>query len=443
MDKTVEVLEDYANSTSFSDINDDEKEAIKMRIADSFITAFTAISSPPTKILLNTIGDVRGQMDSTIYFSKRKVFTPYAVMLNGCMTRYMDYNDTYLSKEALHPSDNIPPLITMAETKELEGKDVIRAVKVAYDIVCSFADAVSIRDRGWDHVNYDSISSSAALASMLELNGEKFENAVSLSIINNISMRQTRAGKLSMWKGCTVAYETMSSTLAVLNASAGLTGPSDIFEGEMGFKKQVSGEFQLEIKPHVMKTMIKNYPVEYHAMSAAQAAANLKDKLDGNIKKIDVETFKVAHTIIIKDPEKLRPQNKETADHSMPYIIAYTLNYGEPDVHSYDDKYLNDKKILDTIDKIHFKVTERFDKMYPEYLPVKISVTDQTSVKEEEIDVPKGHFRDPYTWKDLEAKARRVNPNLVELVSYVRNIENKSLVELKEVMTNVAAEGQH
>ena len=53
-------------------------------------------------------------------------------MLNGSMTRYLDFNDTYLSKEALHPSDNFPPLIALAESLGKKGQDLLEAAALSY-----------------------------------------------------------------------------------------------------------------------------------------------------------------------------------------------------------------------------------------------------------------------------------------------------------------------
>ena len=189
--------------------------------------------------------------------------------------------------------------------------------------------------------------------------------------------------------------------------------------------------------------MIKNYPVEYHAMSAAEASVNLREKIKGKIEQIDVETFTVANTIIIKDPEKLRPKTKETADHSMPYIIAYTLLNGAPGADSYSEKFLRDENILSTIDRMRFRVTEKFDSMYPEYLPAKITVKTDSGVFEEEIDVPKGHHRNPYSWDDLQRKGDRVmgEDNSRILIGFVRNFEKKSSKELLEVISDVHFKG--
>jgi 2-methylcitrate dehydratase len=188
--------------------------------------------------------------------------------------------------------------------------------------------------------------------------------------------------------------------------------------------------------------MIKNYPVEYHAMSAAQAALELKEMVSGEILEIEVETFEVANKIIIKDPEKLRPKTKETADHSMPYIIAYCLTYGRPGLNAYDAMYLSDDSILSKIDRMKFTVSERYNSMYPESLPVSIGIRTSSGHYEKEIIVPKGHYKNPYSWNDLLNKGISImgEENAKKLLEVVRTMEKRGVNELLEVMSGVKNE---
>lgn len=440
MDKTVQLIHDFSRDVDRNGFSSEAKDEIKKRIADSIFTSYGARNSEPVRIIRKALLPSSSRRNSTVFFTKEKASPDVATFLNGSMTRYLDYNDTYLSREALHPSDNIPPVLALAECFEIGGKRTIDAIGVAYQVVGALSDAVSIRDLGWDHVTYISISSASGLAHLLSLEPEKFENAISLGMNNNISMRQTRAGELSMWKGCTAANASRNSVFATLLANDGFTGPYPIFQGEMGFFKQVSGEFNLDLKDdRILRTMIKNYPVEYHAMSAAEASVNLRNRIKGEIRKVEVETFTVADTIIIKDPEKLRPKTKETADHSMPFIIAYSLLYGDPVPDSYDEKYLKDGRILSLIDRSEFKVTGKFDSMYPEFLPVRIKVTTDVGEYDEEIDIPKGHHKSPYSWDDLKAKGARMGGDdfAGTVVDIARTFENRSADELLEAISDV------
>ena len=431
----------YEYSLHIDDLLKDKSttEELKKRIVDSLFVSYGARNADAVQVSKRALLPSSGKIDAPIYYDKRKASVDIATYINGSMTRYLDYNDTYLSKEALHPSDNVPPLLSYGYSSNESGMHVLKALATAYQVVGALADAYSIRDRGWDHVTYISISSAVGLGVLNNFDRPRFINTLNLAINNNISLRQTRAGELSMWKGCTAANATRNSVFASMLASEGFTGPSPIFEGEMGFFKQVTGDISIDLeKNRIVRTMIKNFPVEYHAMSAVEAALSIKNQLNGEeIKSVSVETFSVAHKIIVKDPEKLRPKTKETADHSLPYIIAYTLLHGEPGIDSFEPRYLNDSAILRVIDSMRFEVTGEYDSMYPEYLPVKIMVRTKGSEYEKEVTVPKGHFRNPYDWNDLENKGHRLisDPEKVKrIIDTGKKFESVSTRELLETV---------
>ena len=439
MDAVVQNIYDYSGEIGKT-LNGAVKEELKKRLADSFLVAYGAREAEPVRGERNALLPSTGRRNSSLYFTDQHAESSIAAMLNGSMTRYLDFNDTYLSKEALHPSDNFPPLIALAESLEKKGKDLLEAAALSYSVICGLSDAVSIRDRGWDHVTYISISASAGLAYLGNLEPKKFENCISLGINNNISLRQTRAGELSMWKGLTASNASRNSVFAYYLAENGVSGPSDVFTGEMGFFKQVSGKFTLHLDMNrILRTMIKNYPVEYHAMSAVESCESLHSSLKGEIKKIEVETFSVADKIIIKDPEKKRPKTKETADHSMPYLIAYTLLHGRPGPESYSPEFLNDNRILALIDKMKFTVSERFDQLYPEHLPFRIEIKTSSEEVENEIIDPKGHHRNPFTWDDIVQKGRSMmsEGSAREIVTAVKTIENRDISEIMEILADV------
>ncbi len=439
MDAVVQNIYDYSSDISRT-LNGAVKEELKKRLADSLLVAYGAKDAEPIHAERSGLLPSTGRHNSTVYFTDHKAESSIAAMLNGSMTRYLDFNDTYLSKEALHPSDNFPPLIALAESLGKKGQDLLEAAALSYSVICGLSDAVSIRDRGWDHVTYISISTAAGLAYLGDLDSKKFENCISLGLNNNISLRQTRAGELSMWKGLTASNASRNSIFAYFLAESGVTGPSDVFTGEMGFFKQVSGKFNLHLDVNrILKTMIKNYPVEYHAMSAVESCESLHKSLSGDIKSIDVETFSVADKIIIKDPEKKRPKTKETADHSMPYLVAYTILHGRPGPASYATKFLNDRNILSLIDKTKFTVTERFDQLYPEHLPFRIEIKTSTGEFDSEIIDPKGHHRNPFTWDDIIQKGRSMmsEASAREIVTAVKTIENRDILEIMEILADV------
>ena len=262
----------------------------------------------------------------------------WAAFSNGVHIRYLDCNDTYLSLEPAHPSDNWAAVMAAGQLAGADGKAWIAAAAVAYEVQCRLCDAASIRARGWDHTTYGSISATLAAAMLLKLTHEQTVHALGIAATTGTALRLTRAGELSMWKGCAFAYAARNGVFAALLAADGMTGPAPLFEGDMGFFQQVSGPFTLAklggpsaADWMLPKTSIKFVPAEYHSQSAIAAAFDLRPQIGDptRIREIEIATFRTAVEIIGKDPEKWRPKTRETADHSLPYCTAVALVDGK------------------------------------------------------------------------------------------------------------------
>ena len=453
-----EKLAEYTvNEVSYNKFSQKLVEEVKRRIVDSFAVMMGAFNATPPVISrkVSYLAQAK-EYCATIFGSTHKAPIDYASFANGCHVRYLDFNDTYLSKEALHPSDTIPAMIAVGEAEGVDGKKVIEGIVVAYEMAGRLADASSIRARGWDHVTYIAIASAIGAGKIMDLDVKELTHAINLAITPNIALRQTRAGELSMWKGCAAANAARNGVFAALLAKHGMTGPAPIFEGEMGFFKQVSGEFKIEKLGGIdnepfklLETSIKYHPVEYHAMSAVDAALKLRERMGGfnieDVEKINVETFTVSYTIIVKDPEKWDPKTRETADHSLPYIISAALLDG----YIWLDTYTNERILADDVRKVMSKMTVKvnpeFDKEYPRGIPNSIEVVLKNGEKYKETVVyPRGHFLNPMTKEELEAKFHKLGANYMEkdrrekALEILWNFEN--VKNLEEVLRLFAVE---
>ena len=54
---------------------------------------------------------------ATLWGTRDRAGLEAAGFANGVAVRCLDFNDTYLSREPLHPSDVIPPLVALAEAR--------------------------------------------------------------------------------------------------------------------------------------------------------------------------------------------------------------------------------------------------------------------------------------------------------------------------------------
>src|SRR5881275_1229870 len=232
-------LASYASSFRFEDLSKEVVHEVKRRILDSLGCALGAWNEEPCIIARNVASDFSAKHGSTIIGTNHKAPPDWAAFANGCCIRYFDYNDTYLSKEPAHPSDNIAAALAVAESVGASGRELITSIALAYEVQCRFCDAASIRARGWDHVTYGAFSTALACARLMKLSPKDTRHAVNIAGVAGAAMRQARVGELSHWKGVAFATAARHGVYSALLARAGMTGPGPIFEGQMGFEKQL------------------------------------------------------------------------------------------------------------------------------------------------------------------------------------------------------------
>ncbi|MBI4530380.1 MAG: MmgE/PrpD family protein, partial [Candidatus Latescibacteria bacterium] len=205
MDTITDFLGHYAVTLSYDDLPQEVIHEVKRRVLDALGCAVGAFDGDPGRIARGVASSIRATPGATILGTKKTSSPDLAAFANGTLIRYLDYNDTYLSREPAHPSDNIAPALAVAEAEGVGGKTLITAIVIGYEVQCRLCDAASIRSRGWDHVTYGAFSTALVAAKLMGLSEEEIHHALGLSGTPNIALRQTRAGELSMWKGCAFA----------------------------------------------------------------------------------------------------------------------------------------------------------------------------------------------------------------------------------------------
>src|SRR2546423_2744485 len=161
-------LAQYACSLNFDDLSPEVLHEVKRRVIDSLGCALGAWNEEPCAIARKVASDFSAEHGATIIGTTHKAPPDWTAFANGCCIRYFDYNDTYLSKEPAHPSDNISAALAAAESVNATGRELIAAIALAYEVQCRLCDAASIRARGWDHVTYGSFSTALAAAHLME-----------------------------------------------------------------------------------------------------------------------------------------------------------------------------------------------------------------------------------------------------------------------------------
>src|SRR5437667_8905631 len=104
----------------------------------------------------------------------------------------------------------------------------------------------------------------------------------------------------------------------------------------------------------ILNTCINYWPAEYHSQSAIEAALFLRTQIDdlSQVKSMTIQSHDAAVDIIGSEPEKWKPETRETADYSLPYITAIALIYGEVTSKRFERERFSDPKVCKFLENV-------------------------------------------------------------------------------------------
>jgi 2-methylcitrate dehydratase len=441
MTTIAQVVAQRAASATFEALAPTVVHEVKRRVLDSLGCALGAWASRPAQVTRAAAQAVTLRDGASLLGSKHRTTPDLAAFSNGAVVRYLDFNDTYLSKEPAHPSDNIPAALAVGQVCKASGRDIIAAIALGYELQCRLCDAASLRTHGWDHVVYGALSTALLASKLYGLSVEQTVHALGLAGVCNFATRQTRTGQLSDWKACAFSNAARNGVFAANLARLGMTGPNEIFEGPKGLF-MVTGPFELRwsTRPEdwmIVRSYMKFWPAEYHSQSAIDAALQLRPQIGDpeQIASILVESFEAAVSIIGSEPEKWRPTSRETADHSMGYCVAVALLDGDVTQESFSEQKIRDRKVLALLDKIKIVETPECNAGYPDGIPNKliIKLRDGRELSKL-VKYPRGHAHQPLRDEDVIAKFKGQAAGVVSEDTAARLVEQTlSLERLRDV----------
>ncbi len=449
-------LASFVNNAAFSDLSEEAKKQLKIRLLDSLGTAIGAIEGPPVKSIRTMIEDFGGSKMSTLIGGGQT--TPDRTALyNSALVRYLDFNDSYLAKgETCHPSDNIGSILAAGETTDLSGKDFLAALGIAYQVQCRLSDEAPVRDKGFDHTTQGSYAVASGVSKALGLDKEQTANAIAIAGTALNALRVTRTGALSNWKGLAYPHTAFGGTHAALLAKYGITGPPAVFEGNKGFMDSIAGEFSVdwpnEDLERVTDTIIKKYNAEIHSQSSIEGVIELKDKHNfeaNEVEKVNIEIFDVAYHIIGggEEGDKTIVRTKEEADHSLQYMVSAALLDGQVMPAQYRRERIEADDIQSLLQKVTVSPKQEYSDRFPNEMPVKLTVHlkngETHSIKKSDYE---GFHTRPMSWETIIRKFEGLAEPYTskelreEIVETVQNFEQYSVSDLMKLLTKTELE---
>jgi 2-methylcitrate dehydratase len=335
-------------------------ERVRMFHTDSVLCGLSALALQTNApvVLRNEALTYPDASGATVFGSKARVAPEKAVVANCAAVREWDSNGTnfgyrpelgHTAGEFGH-NDFYPVVIAGCQQRGLDGATALRAMLLLDEIRGRLAEVFSLKSYKIDHVVHGAIASAAVYGALMGATAAQIESAIGMFVAHYIPWRAIRAGKqLSDSKGASAAVSTEAAVLCMRRSMAGFVGPRDIFrnpeaifrffepttEGGDRWKEQGDSPFELVLTHSgddfaVMGMHFKLGLYEHQSAGALQGVIDLLVANPvvigqiGRIGRITIVAYEPAFGII-GNPMKKDPRTRQSADHSMAYIVATLL----------------------------------------------------------------------------------------------------------------------
>ncbi|MEZ5650000.1 MAG: MmgE/PrpD family protein [Burkholderiaceae bacterium] len=415
MDATTLTLAELVTAIDIGSLPAVAVHEAKRRLLDSIACAMGAFDEPFCAEIRGVAQRYQGSPSARIWGTGARSSMEMAGFANATMVRYQDLSDTVLSRAAGHPSDMIPALVALAEGTRASGAALLEAIVAAYELYVGLCDATAFQKRAVDQSTAAALGAAGGAARLLQLNVEQTGNAISLALGANVNLYNVRSGALSDWKACAGPNAAKQGVFAALLAADGVSGPTAVFDGTAGFC-DIVGPLSFALNPttapRILGTHLKAYPVCFHGQSAVDAATSLTGRVaPGDISSVSIETYEAAHRAMANDPSRWTPENRETADHSLPYTVGVVLTRGRLVSADYEPDALADPALGRFMQRISVVASDAFTADYPTTTRTRIRITTTDGqTHESETAHPKGHALNPLSDVELTAKLNGLLP---------------------------------
>src|SRR6267143_1494493 len=406
----------WAAALDYKQLSPEAVYQAKRFLLDSLGCALGGYRQHDVRIALEVLDEVAARGPATVIGTGKKIDAVSAALANALMIRCMDYNDIYWKQDPSHPSDIFPAALAGCERANSDGKELIVGFVLGHEFEMRLCEAAfpGIRERGWHHATLTAFVSPIVAGRALRLNWEQIQHAIGISASRHATLGAATAGKLTMMKNAVDPMATQSGVLAALLAEKGYTGPEHVVDGKEGLTHCFGPEWKLDLLTdglgeswRITQCGMKAFPTEaltHTPISATLDLVKQNDLKPDQVQKVQIRSLARAADIL-SDPSKYDPRSKETADHSLPYVIAAALVDRQVTPAQFEMNKIMDPTIRAQLKKIEVVADPEIEKVFPALQRVIVTITTKDGrTFTQQLDYPKGDPRNPLTDTEIEEK---------------------------------------
>ncbi len=409
-------MSEWAADLRFGHLSADAVYQAKRFLLDSIGCALGGYQQHDVKIALEVLDEIAGRGAASVIGNGKRIDPVSASLANALMIRCMDYNDIYWKQDPSHPSDIFPAAIAACERAGSNGRELIVGLVLGHEFEMRMCEAAfpGIRERGWHHATLTAFVSPIVAGRMLHLSAEQIQHAMGISASARATLGAVTASKLTMMKNTVDPLATQSGMLAALLAEKGYTGPEHVIAGKEGLAHCLGPEWKLNALTdglgeswRITQCGMKAFPAEaltHTPISAVLSLVKDHDLTPNDIAKVHIRTT-ARGADILSDTSKYDPRTKETADHSLPYVIAAAIAERQVTPLQFTAAKIMDPMIRAQLKKIVVTADRDIERLFPalQRVIVRIHTIDGREFTQQ-LDYPKGDPRNPLTNREVEEK---------------------------------------
>lgn len=408
LDSVVDTITDYA-VMSQGPFPEHALRTAHLVVLDTVACALLALDEPDAVRTAKPLFPSAAEYQSRVIGTSWVADPVQATFATGTLVRWLDFNDAWLALEWGHPSDNLGAILPVADRmarearasgrQPLTGADVLHAVVQAHEIQGVLALGTALNRQGLDHVALVRVASAAVVTRLLGGDPSQVASAVSHAWADGGALRAYRHAPnvtaRKSWAAGDAAARAVHLGYVALRGEEPcrqvLTTPGWGFQDALLDGNEI--ELPQKLGSYIMEHILlkPQHPSEYHGQTAVEAALQLHRQVShraDNISRIEIRTHESALRIIDKRGPLTNPADR---DHSLQYMVAVALLYGELTPRHYHAPVAADPRI-ETL-RAQMEVEEE-----PEYSRAYLDPTERAVANAIRID-----FRDGSTtgWKEV------------------------------------------
>jgi len=406
---------------SFRDLSQSQVSKLKIYFLDWLGSAIAGTNEAPVQIILSVIRDLGGAPESTIIASQSYGNCLLAALANGASSHVVEMDDLH-RESILHPAAAIiPAVFALAEREKASGADLLLAIAVGYEAAIRVALSVGPSHYRFWHTTATcgTFGAAAGAARLLGLDEEQTIAAYGSAgtqagglwefLTNNAMSKQLHTGKAAL-----------NGLLSALLAQRGFTGARKILEGEKGFFKATSSDFDgakclanLGKEFYFERNSIKYHASCGHTHSAIDAV--LQATQGAGLAPADVESVSVSvYQGSLDLLENIETTTPYLAKFNLPFCVASALRFGHANLADFTAERIRDPEMMRMIQKIQIRSDPELSAVYPRKWPARVEIVMRSGTHlKGAVEYPKGDPENPLSESEVLGKFKALTRGLI------------------------------